>query len=86
MAILNILCSDPHNFLKEVRKEAHKKIFSHQKFSKDFMAHQYLPKIFHGPCKNLPPLSVYLMYGPLYFSVIFLRKYRYFQQAVFRNY
>ena len=41
MTSLIILCSDPHNFLKEgIRKKVHKKIFvAHQKFS----------KIFHGP-------------------------------------
>ena len=28
------------------------------------MAHQYMPKIFHGPHKNpLAPPSTYLMYG-----------------------
>ena len=33
-------------------------------FQKYFMAHEYMPKIFHDPCKNplaLPP--TYLMYG-----------------------
>ena len=35
------------------------------------MAHQYLPKIFHGPCKNpLPPPPIYLMYSP--FLLIYL--------------
>ena len=30
------------------------------------MAHQYMPKIFHGPHKNpLAPPPTYLMYGPL---------------------
>ena len=30
------------------------------------MAHQYMPKIFHGPHKNPPPPPpTYLMYGPL---------------------
>ena len=31
------------------------------------MAHQHMPKIFHGPCKNAPanPLT-YLMYGPFF--------------------
>ena len=30
------------------------------------MAHQYLLKIFNGPCKNPPsPHPTYLMYGPL---------------------
>ena len=31
------------------------------------MAHQYIPKIFHGPHKTPPaPPPTYLMYGPLY--------------------
>ena len=29
------------------------------------MAHQYLPKIFHSPCKNPLPPPIYSMYGPL---------------------
>ena len=30
------------------------------------MAHQYMPKMFHGPHKNPPgPPRTYLMYGPL---------------------
>ena len=30
------------------------------------MAHQYMPKIFHGPHKNPPATPpTYLMYGPL---------------------
>ena len=30
------------------------------------MAHQYMPKIFHGPHKNPPALPpTYLMYGPV---------------------
>ena len=42
---------------------------AHQKFRKIFMAHQYMPKIFHGPHKN-PPTSppTYLMCGPLILS------------------
>ena len=60
MASLNILYSEPHNFLKEVVKKLGKYI---RKFlwpiknsKKYFMDHQCLPKIFHGPCKNpLPP-------------------------------
>ena len=35
-------------------------------FEKYFMAHQYMPKIFHGPHKNSPaPSPTCLMYGPL---------------------
>ena len=34
------------------------------------MAHQYMPKIFHGPHKNPPgPPPTYLMYGPLPLTV-----------------
>ena len=57
MASLNILCLAPRDFLKEitkkVTKESHKKIFlTYQKFSKIFVAHGYILKMFHGPCKN----------------------------------
>ena len=35
-------------------------------FEKYFVAHQYMPKIFHDPYKNPPaPSPTYLMYGPL---------------------
>ena len=36
------------------------------------MAHQYMPKIFHGPHKN-PPASppTYLMYSPLFLCVTY---------------
>ena len=35
-------------------------------FQKHFMDHQYIPKIFHDPCKNPPVTSpTHLMYGPL---------------------
>ena len=74
---LNVLYSDPHNFLKEVtpqkkkenRNEAHKNFFLWpiKSFRKYLMAHQYLPKIFHSPYKNPPPPS-YI------FNVRFLRK------------
>ena len=65
MASLNILCSDDHNFLKDVTKkfgEVHKNIFlwpikNSQKY---FMTHEYLPKIFLGPCKNPPPPLLYI--------------------------
>ena len=30
---------------------------AHQKFEKYFMAHQYMPKIFHDPHKNPPAPS-----------------------------
>ena len=36
-------------------------------FEKYFMAHQYMPKIFHDPHKTpLPPPPLYLMYVALY--------------------
>ena len=68
MTSLNILYSDPHNFLKEATKKLGKYIrnflCSIKNSHKYFMAHQYLPKIFHGPCKNPPdPPPIYLMYG-----------------------
>ena len=40
------------------------------------MAHQYMPKIFHGPLKNPPALPpTYLMYVPLLIQIkqIFLK-------------
>ena len=50
-------------------KIEHKKIFRGP-FEKYFMAHQYMPKIFHDPHKNPsqtptpPPSPTDLMYGP----------------------
>ena len=39
---------------------------AHQKFWQNFMAHQYMPKIFHDPDKNPPALpSPYLRYEVL---------------------
>ena len=36
-----------------------------QKFEKYFMAHQYMPKIFHDPSKNpLTPHPTYLIFDP----------------------
>ena len=43
MASLNILCSDPHNFLKEVTKKMGKYIRAF------FVVHQKFSKIFHDP-------------------------------------
>ena len=49
---------------KKIRTKEHKeifrstsKIFKFSNFQKHFMAHQYMHKIFHGPCKisSLPP-------------------------------
>ena len=50
MASSNILCSDPHNFLKEVikNKQTNKKLGKKHK-RKFFVAHQKLLKIFHDP-------------------------------------
>ena len=52
----------------KIMKIEHKKIFRGP-FEKYFMAHQYMPKIFHDPHKNpsqtpLPPSPTDLMYGP----------------------
>ena len=39
------------------------------------MAHQYMPKIFHGPHKNPPaPTPTYLMYGPLSNTLLSLQQ------------
>ena len=53
MASLNILCTDPHNPLEDVTKNIGKYL------KKFFVAHQYFPKIFHGPCKNSAVLRLY---------------------------
>ena len=68
MASLDILCFNPFNLKNKITKIEHKKIFvAHHNFEEYFMAHQYIPKIFHGPLKNPPPPyppTTYLMYGP----------------------
>ena len=59
MASLDILCFNHFNLKNKIMKIEHKKIFlGLSKISeKYFMAHQYMPKIFHGPNKSpLPPL------------------------------
>ena len=43
MASLHILCFKPFNLRNKIMKIEHKKYF---------MAHQYMPEIFHGPYKN----------------------------------
>ena len=61
MASLKILYSDPHNFLKENTKNwectSENFLWPIQNSRKYFMAHQYLSKIFYGPCKNPPAPS-----------------------------
>ena len=43
-----------------------KYLVAYQKNFKYFMAHQYMSKLFHGPCKNpLASPPAFLMYGPL---------------------
>ena len=63
MASLNILQSDPHHLLKEVNKKLGKYIgiffWPIKNSQKYFMAHQYLPKVFHGTCKNPPAPFLY---------------------------
>ena len=56
MASLDILCSNPFNLKNKITKIEHKKNISWpiKNFEKYFMAHQYIPKIFHGPHKNPP--------------------------------
>ena len=61
MASLDILCFKPFNLRNKIMKIEHKKYF---------MAHQYMPEIFHDHHKNPPPpppppSPTYLMYGPL---------------------
>ena len=57
MASLDILCFNTFNLRNKITKIEHKKYF---------MAHQYMPKIFHGPHKNPPdPRPTNLMYSPL---------------------
>ena len=57
MASLDISCFNPFNLRNKIMKIEHKNFF---------MAHQYMPKIFHGPHKNPPaPPPTYLKYGPL---------------------
>ena len=56
MASLDIWCFNLFSLKNKIMKIENKKIF---------MAHQYMPKIFHGPPKNPPaPPPTYLMYGP----------------------
>ena len=59
MASLDILCFNPFNLRNKTMKIEDTKIFCgpSKTFEKYFMAHQYMPKIFHGPNKSpLPPL------------------------------
>ena len=69
MTSLNILCSEPHNLKKTLKKFGKKNVRNffvfHEKFSKIFYGPS-MPKIFHGPCKNPTALSsTYLTYSPL---------------------
>ena len=66
MASLNILCSDPHNVLKEAAKKirkVHKKRFLWPIKNSQiyFISNQNLPKTFYGPCKTSPLPPLYLM-------------------------
>ena len=106
MASLDILHFNPFNIRNKIMKIGHKKYFmAHQEFWKNiswpiknfekiFMAHQYMPKIFHGPHKNpLPPPPTYLMYGPLltfpvsicYSLCGMVEKWKKFQDSVKQN-
>ena len=57
MGSLDILRSNPLNLKNKITKIEHKKIFCGPSkiLTKYFMAHQYMPKIFHDPRKNHPP-------------------------------
>ena len=70
MVSLNILFSDPHNFLKEVKEKLGKNIRTF------FVTYQKFSEILHGPSifakttswplqKSSGPPLVYLMLGPL---------------------
>ena len=69
MASLDILCSNALNLKNKITKIEHKILWPIKSFEKYFMAHQYMPKIFHDPHKNpLPPPTppaTYLTYGSL---------------------
>ena len=68
MTSLDILCFNPFNLKNKFMKIEHKKKFCgpSKNFENYFIAHQYMPKIFHGPHKNPPALPpTYLIYGPL---------------------
>ena len=67
MASLDILCFNTFNFRNKITKNINIKniLWPIKNFEKFFMAHQYMPKIFHGPHKNPPdPRPTYLMYSP----------------------
>ena len=69
MASLDILCFNPFNLKNKIMKIEHKKIFpGPSKILKNIswpINNQYMPKIFHGPTKNLRPAPpTYLMYSP----------------------
>ena len=56
MASLDILCSNPLYLKNKITKIKQKKFSCLIKnFEKYFMAHQYMPKVFHGPDRNPPP-------------------------------
>ena len=64
MASLDILCINLFNLKNKIIKIEHRKIFRGPSFEGYFMAHQNMPKIFHGPHKNLLALPpTYLMCG-----------------------
>ena len=66
MPSLDIWCSTSLDLKNKFTKIEHKKIFCcpSKKFEKYFMAHQYVPKIFHDLHKNPPAFApTYLMYG-----------------------
>ena len=65
MVNLDILCINLLNLRNKIMKIQENILWPIKSFEKYFMAHQYMPKIFHDPHKNplaLPP--TYLMYGP----------------------
>ena len=89
MASLDILRSNRPNFKNKIRKIEHEKTFCGPSkiFEKYFMAHQYMPKIFHDLHNpTLPPSSYVLNVRSLRRSEVpkSLRLLSYFN-AVFEN-
>ena len=60
MASLDILCSNALNLKNKITKIEHNILWPIKNFEKYFMAHQYMPKMFHGPTKTLRPPSYIL--------------------------
>ena len=83
MVSLNIFCSDPHNFLKEImiikkklgKKHKRKLFVAHQNLQKYFMVYQYMPKIFHSPWKRTPAPFLHTSYRNCRHPSVFIKYY-----------